>query len=183
MRRAAEVFGQQNGEVTKAYYAELAALGPLGEIAVCLFRAHKRSTAAKSYRGGRFRGAAYDVKQWSIGELCRRLQSGADCFGIRWGWKSDPGVLLRGDASWVLYVDLPQGQCSFHSPARGEGPAYAGEWDGNRGGSEAAILAFCDSVAGVVSECAGGTIAGPVSRAAQIPAAPEQMAFFGGPMR
>jgi len=52
---ALEVFAQNNGEVTQAYYAKLAALGPGGEIAVALFRAQKRSVAAKKYRRSRYR--------------------------------------------------------------------------------------------------------------------------------
>jgi len=33
-------------------------------------------------------------------------------------------------ALWVVYFELPQGQVSFHSPTRGSGPDYPGEWDG-----------------------------------------------------
>jgi len=144
--RAHDVFHQNDGEVTKQYYADLCKLGPLGEIAVALFRAQKRSSRAKDYRRGRFRRAAYDVKSWSMQQLCGLLALHGGEF--RWGWKEDPDVLFGQDASFVLYVDLPQGfgQVSFHSPSRMDGPEYVGEWDGHKGMSEERIIAFCDWV-------------------------------------
>ena len=45
----------------------------------------------------------------------------------------------------VLYVDLPNGQVSFHSPERFDGPDYLGEWDGLRM-SEERIIQFCQEV-------------------------------------
>lgn len=81
---AAAVFHQQNGEVTKAFYQRLYAMGPLGRIAVALFRAQKRSSRAKDYRPGKYRRAAYDVKEWSMGELCRELAAYGQ---FRYGWK------------------------------------------------------------------------------------------------
>jgi hypothetical protein len=42
-------------------------------------------------------------------------------------------------------LDLPTGQCSFHSAERLQGPEYAGEWDKDSD-STSAILAFCDQV-------------------------------------
>lgn len=138
--KASEVFQQNNGDVTKSYYALLNGMGSTGELAVALFRAQKRSTAAKKYRGGKYRSAAYDVKNWSLSEICRVLQvHGLD---YTWGWKRDP---LTPGFEWVLYVDLPTGQCSFHSADRLSGQDYPLRWDGGRG-SEAAILKFCDLV-------------------------------------
>lgn len=195
MSTARFIFDQQNGEVTKAFYAELAARGPLGEVAVCLFRAQKRSSRAKEYRPGKFRRAAYDVKEWSLAELCRRLQSSGAELGFAWGWKEDPATLFGARASWVLYVDLPaeRGQVSFHSPSRGEGPAYAGEWDGVRGVSVDRILAFCDELLGrgpdpllesrVIPTHAGEGPAAFGATVAQIPEPPEQMGLFSGSMR
>ncbi len=58
---ALEVFTQNDGEVTKAYYAEMNAKGSAGQIAVALFRCAKRSTRAKQYRGGRYRRAGYSA--------------------------------------------------------------------------------------------------------------------------
>jgi hypothetical protein len=142
MTRAIDVFLQNDGEVTKAYYAELNALGPAGQIAVALFRCQKRSTAAKRYRGGRFRRAAYDVKNWSLGELCRLLIAHAAALGITFGWKKDPDQPFY---PWVLYIELPQGQVSFHSPDRGAGPEFRCVWDGLKA-SQDRILEFCDAV-------------------------------------
>jgi hypothetical protein len=144
--KAIEVFTQNNGDITKAYYAELEALGPLGHIAVCLFRAQKRSSRAKDYSRGKYRRAAYDVKAWSMGELCAALSKPGSPI-TSWGWKQDTAVVFGQEPSWVLYVDLPNGigQCSFHSPTRMAGPDYPGEWDGAHRSAER-IIAFCDQV-------------------------------------
>lgn len=140
-----EVFEQQNGEVTKAWYADMNQRGLLGQLAVALFRAQKRSTAAKRYRRGSNRREAYEVKNWSLSEVCRILTAMDDKLAAPpWGWKRDektPGF------EWLLYVELPAGQCSFHSRERLNGPNYKGEWDGLHASKEH-ILAFCDSVAG-----------------------------------
>jgi hypothetical protein len=138
--RAIEVFKQNNGSVTSAYYASLAQKSPLGPIAVALFRAQKRSWRAKQYRRGKWARAAYDVKNWSISELCRLLKETSWC----WGWKRDPST---PGYEWVLYVDLPFdcGQVSFHNPQRGEGPDYPKDWDQRRECIER-IIRFCDLV-------------------------------------
>lgn len=145
--KAIEVYQGSDGDATKAYYALLMTLGPLGEIAVNLFRAQKCSTRAKAYRGGirgkgRYKDMAYNRKDWSLGNLVGVLERLGDRLGIVWGWGRDdstPGF------EWVLYVDLPTGQASFHAPARKSGPDYAGEWDGKHL-SESRIIHFCDRV-------------------------------------
>lgn len=148
---AAEVYEGSDGKVTTAYYSELVArCGVMGEIAVNLFRAQKCSYRAKLYRGrmrGKcsFKAMAYDRKQWSMNLLCCVLKEHGSAVGITWGWKKDSVVVFGDEPSYVLYVDLPEGQCSFHSPMRGEGPDYPGEWDGLQA-SCARILAFCDRV-------------------------------------
>ena len=120
-----------DGEATRALYAELEQLGPAGPIAVNLLRAAKTSERAKRYRGRGYRGAAYDTKGWSIGNLCELLPGLAPVCGIPgWGWAVDPDQARH---RFVLYVDLPTGQVSFHSEHRGHGPDYAGAWDGARG--------------------------------------------------
>jgi hypothetical protein len=141
LMNAGEVFRQNDGEVTKSYYAELGSKGNIGQLAVALFRAQKRSTAAKKYKRGKFRHSAYDVKNWSLTEICRILLE--NDFGFRWGWKTDPNT---PEYNWVLYCDLPNGQVSFHSANPYKGPKYEGEWDGCRGACESRILAFCDQV-------------------------------------
>jgi hypothetical protein len=145
--RALSVFIQNDGAVTKAYYADLSALGPIGLIAMNLFRAQKRSSRAKEYRRGKYRALAYDVKQYSISELCKALTLHGSALGFKWGWKQDANVVFGGDPSFVLYCELPdnRGQVSFHSPARDMGPDYAGSWDGLHL-SQARIIQFCDSL-------------------------------------
>ena len=148
---AEQVFYQHDGEVTKGYYAELSKRGPLGQIAVALFRAQKRSSRAKDYKRGKYRRSAYDVKAWSMGELCRLLALHGDHLGFRWGWQPDPNVVFGDAPSWVLYVDLPSGeQVSFHNPSRMTGPEYRGKWDGVLGASERRIIRFCATVEGSV---------------------------------
>lgn len=141
---AMEIFTQNDGRVTMAYYEEMNAKGSLGKIAVALFRAQKRSVAAKRYKRGQFRRRAYDVKNWSMSELCRLLTS--EPHKMLWGWKRDPDT---PGYEWVLYVDLPTGQVSFHSPQRIDGPDYPGDWDHAHASVER-IIAFCDQVASEV---------------------------------
>lgn len=147
---ARDVFEGSEAEVTKAYYAALAARGPAGDVAVNLMRAQKCSTRAKRYRGGirgvgSYRSMAYETKSWAMVNLCKVLDTHGKQLKIRFGWKPDPTVIFGERPSWVLYIDLPQGQVSFHSPSRLSDHGYAGEWDRERR-SEERVLAFCDSV-------------------------------------
>ncbi len=145
--RAVEVYEGSDGAATKRFYADLETRGPLGLIAVNLFRAQKCSARAKKYRGGvrgvgSYRGMAYERKSWSVSNLCQILAEHGPTVGITFGW----GLDLRQEFNrYVLYVDLPQGQVSFHSPSRGKGPDYQGQWDGQHRSAER-ILAFCDVV-------------------------------------
>jgi hypothetical protein len=152
---ALEVYAGSDGALTTRYYAELSQRGPIGLIALNLFRAQKCSTRAKKYRGGirghgSYKSMAYDRKSWSMGNLSDALIVHASKLGMRWGWKEDPSTPFGEQSSYVLYVDLPQGQVSFHSPTRGKGPEYPAEFDGEHK-SEERILAFCDSVHSGVS--------------------------------
>ncbi|MEZ2347383.1 hypothetical protein [Terriglobus sp. RCC_193] len=142
MQTAQHIFDQRSGDVTKAYYTALATCGVEGQLAVALFRAQKRSEAAKSYRRGSSRRASYEVKNWSLSEVCRVLSApGAPAF--RWGWKHDPKT---AGYEWVLYVDLPSGQVSFHSADRlTPAPDYPGKYDGHKL-SRQRILAYCDAI-------------------------------------
>jgi hypothetical protein len=142
---AREVFEQKDGIVTQSFYNSLNTIGPMGRLATALFRAQKRSSAAKSYKRGKFRHAAYDVKNWSLGEVCRLLSS--ETRTITWGWKRDPKT---PGYEWVLYVELPEGQVSFHSPERGAGPDYLGEWDNSEKSTDR-IIRFCDSISEVAA--------------------------------
>lgn len=138
------IYEGSNGDATKAFYARLEALGPAGFIAANLFRAHKSSVRAKLYRGGdrrgSYRGMAYDRKQWALGNLCTALEQHAGALGLTWGWKPDP---RERHNPHVLYVDTPHGQVSFHSPVRGAGPDYPGEWDGVRMMGHDRICRWC----------------------------------------
>ena len=141
------VYSASDGALTKRFYAELETRGFIGRVAVALFRAHKCSSRAKVYRGGirgkgSFKSMAYDRKAWSLAQLCELLER-ENPMGIVWGWKRDP---MGGPHAWVLYVEIPTGQVSFHSPDRGKGPDYQGEWDGLRGAGEGRVVEFCRSV-------------------------------------
>jgi hypothetical protein len=129
LAKAVKVYEGSDGNATKNLYNELEALGTLGVIAVNVFRAHKTSGAAKRYRGRGNRDAAYDRKRWSLGNLASALVVHAEHHGLTWGWKEDPEQIYH---RWVIYVDLPTGQVSYHTTLRGDGPDYAGEWDGIR---------------------------------------------------
>jgi hypothetical protein len=135
------IYEGSNGDATKALYTKLEALGPAGVVAMNLFRASKCSARAKVYRGGGFRRDAYDRKNWSIANLCTALNSGRA--QAPWGWKQDPHQEFH---CWVLYVDLPTGQTSFHSATRGEGPDYPGDWDGVPEASAGRILRWIENL-------------------------------------
>lgn len=143
--RAIDVYRQSDGDLTKRYYSALEQRGPLGLVCVNLFRAQKCSERAKAYRRS-YKGLAYDRKAWSMDNLSKILAEHGAGLGISFGWKEDPTTLFGERASWVLYVDTPRGQVSFHSPSRGKGPEYSGEWDGRKGMSVQRILDFCEAV-------------------------------------
>jgi hypothetical protein len=124
----ARIYAGSNGEETKQLYARLEPLGPAGVIAMNLFRAQKASSRAKVYRGGirgrgSFRSMAYEKKNWSLQQLCQSL-SGSE---LVFGWKRDPAAAFH---EWVLYVELPNGQVSFHSATALTEHRYQGDWDG-----------------------------------------------------
>lgn len=122
-----QVYDGSNGDATKALYARLDKQGAAGIVAMNLFRACKASARAKVYRGGGYRGMAYEKKDWSLGNLCQALRKDAEALGVRWGWGLDAKAI---GFEHVLYIDMPTGQCSFHNARRHDGcPDYHGEWD------------------------------------------------------
>lgn len=135
-----QVYQGSDGDATTALYRRLEALGPAGAVAMNLFRAQKNSTRAKAYRRRSHKGAAYDRKQWAMGNLVEILQQHAEALGLRWGWKFDPTQEYH---QALLYVDIPTGQCSFHTAARGGGPDYPGNWDGVRDAVPGRICSWC----------------------------------------
>lgn len=145
---AYRIYKGSDGALTRRLYAELDSRGPVGLVAMNLFRAQKCSTRAKKYGpysgvGGKsYRDLAYDRKGWALQQLAGILmEHGAD-LGITFGWGRDHGQVRN---TYVLYVDLPEGQVSFHSPERFDGPDYPGDWDGRRM-SEERIIEFCQKV-------------------------------------
>lgn len=137
---AERVYAGSNGEVTKAFYAKLQKIGTAGLLALNLFRAQKCSERAKTYRHHSHREEAYGRKQWSMDNLCNVLAGMGEA--IRWGWREDPKQPFH---KWVLYVEIPTGQVSFHAATRGVGPDYPGDWDGS-GLSVARILEYTNTV-------------------------------------
>lgn len=157
------VFEGSSGDATIALYNELRELGASGAVAIELFRAQKSSSRAKVYRRSGFKGKAYDKKQWAMDNLARALTE----FGaLPWGWKIDPTQAFH---NWVLYVDLPNGQVSFHTAARGAGPDYAGDWDGVKNMSPTRVCRFIADLfatRSVVETATGATTSSSLARAA-----------------
>jgi len=136
------VYEGSNGDATKALYERLEKLGPMGVVAANLLRAQKNSARAKAYRR-KFKGMAYDRKQWAMGNLATALAQHADALDLRWGWGDDPAQEFHRT---VLYVDLPTGQVSFHTDMRGDGPDYPAAWDGIPGKSPERICRWAARV-------------------------------------
>ena len=138
----AAVYNGSNGDLTLDLYRRLNALGPIGNIAVNVFRAQKASERAKVYRGGTggqsYRSMAYEKKRWSMTTLCEALTKHS-ALGIRWGWAVDPNQEVHRH---ILYVDLPTGQVSWHTDQRAAGPDYPGEWDRAVGSAPNRICAW-----------------------------------------
>jgi len=151
------IYDGSDGDATTGLYRQLEARGAIGVVALNLFRAQKASARAKVYRGGvpgkgSYRTLAYERKQWSLNFLCTTLEAHGDALALRWGWLFEGSH--TGGFPWVLYVELPTGQVSFHAPARGVGPLYGGTWDGVHLASAGRI---CRWVATVLAETQGVT--------------------------
>lgn len=133
-----------NAMATRRSYGKLESIGPLGQITAELLRAQKASARAKKYHGGHgrvsYRRRAYERKSDALGMLCALLES--DNCRLHWGWTWDPN---QSQSPWVIYIDLPNGQVSFHARDRGHGPSYEGNWDGKHE-SEERIIAFAETL-------------------------------------
>lgn len=143
-----DIYNGCDGEATRALYTRLSTFGPMGDVALNLFRAQKSSARAKVYRGGvpgkgSYRKMAYGRKEWALANLCTILGQHATALGMRYGWQRDDTTAAY---PWVLYVDLPTGQVSFHASSRGVGPEYPGVWDGVLGVSADRIVRWCELV-------------------------------------
>lgn len=144
------IYQGSDGEATKMLYRDLEAFGPIGTIALNLFRASKCSERAKLYsRGPGHKTKAYARKDWSIRNLAGALQveRARQPLNLGWGWAVDADMRERGDPHHhILYVDLPTGQVSFHVGARYDGPDFAGQWDGERGAGAMRVCRFVAEV-------------------------------------
>lgn len=143
MGQAVDAYIGSDATKTRALCAQLEKLGPNGIVASRLFRAQKASERAKKYRGGikgvgSYKALAYAKKNETLQELARSLY----LTKFAWGWKQDPAA--PGPHKWVIYVDLPSGQVSFHSEKRYIGPNYEGDWDGIRGVGPRRICDYCE---------------------------------------
>lgn len=121
---------------TRKTLKQLEQSGYEGQVAALLLRIQKASSRAKKYRGDA-RGYAYGRKGQSVETLCRLLGK----WPLPWGWGWDKGSDFVPEH--VIYIELPNGQVSFHSPDRFAGPDYANEWDGHSA-SEDRIIRFCE---------------------------------------
>src|ERR1035437_7990371 len=65
---------------------------------------------------------SYAKKNNAIHEACILARNTKTGFG----WGNDPQCFSYPR---VVYFDLPTGQVSFHTPSRGDGPDYGGQWD------------------------------------------------------
>lgn len=135
------VYRGSDGTATAELYRRLGELGDAGVVAVNLFRACKSSERAKVYTRGRFVGAAYDRKEFSLDNLTRILSERGHRLGLTWGWARDANA--QHAHPWVLYVDVPTGQVSFHTGMRGAGPGYDKPWDRQVGTAPARICSWC----------------------------------------
>ncbi len=140
--RVRMIYEGSDGDATRGLYAELAGYGPTGLVAVNLFRAQKCSARAKIYHHGHYSTLAYGRKNWSLEQLAALLEQ-TDGLGFRWGWGEDTDAERY---PWVLYVDLPTGQVSFHALERGAGPDYPGGWDGVVDASAERIIAWVNLI-------------------------------------
>lgn len=144
--KAAHVLAGADDNLTLAYYLLLQKRGPLGMIALNLFRAQKNASSLCRPAGyGPAAAAAASAGVWSLELLVHVLARHGAHFGISYGWK--PIMEPRKDrAPFVLFVDLPDfGQVSFDAFERGCGPEYSNECDGVRKNEER-IFGFCDFV-------------------------------------
>lgn len=142
LARVMQVYQASSADDTRRLYLELTKMSPAGELASNLMRACKKSERAKVYRQRAHTASSYDGKAWAMGEICRLLLRYPTLVSA-WGWGLDDKQPLH---KHVLYVELPQGQVSFHTDSRGLGPDYGKPWDGKTGMSAQRACTFAASV-------------------------------------
>lgn len=131
-----DIVNGSDAAATKALHRALDAVGPMGKVAHHLLAAQKSSSRAKAFRS--YSDRYYETKGAQLGQLADALRQ----THVVWGWGEDS----RGSLPWVLYVDLPTGQVSFHARDRGDGPDYPGSWDRIPGASGPRIIAWAHSL-------------------------------------
>lgn len=137
------VYKGRDANRTRALYALLMTKPPRGVIGVNVLRAARNSEMAKSYRKGSATRAAYETKDWAIGQLCDALVANPGVIA-RWGWGRDPKTVGFED---VFYLDLPgAGQISFHNGYRRAGPDYPGAWDGVRNATTDRVCRWIEAI-------------------------------------
>lgn len=137
MMTSKEAMKTGSGEKVVEFLFELGARAEQGAIASALFRAQNNSSRAK--RGRRGRRDRYSNKNEALAALVMSL----DIFKQhKFGWGYDEATI---GYPHVLYVELPQGQVSFHSAKRFAGPIHDREWDSERASADR-IAGYCDSV-------------------------------------
>lgn len=148
--------GSSAGAETRRLLTALRKRGLVGDIAACLFIAQKSSERAKRYGFSGFQGSrgrvsyrdlSYSRKGQALFALCQELQEAGERFPYLWGWRGNADGRASGALPpYVLYVDLPTGQVSFHSHERYPGPEYPREWDGVRKASAGRVVQFCQNI-------------------------------------
>lgn len=153
------VYHGSDAAATRRLHRKLENLGHEGRVAAELLRAQKASARAKRYGSARpgpgatsYREHAYGRKSDCIARICALLTEN-NC-ELGWGWGHDADCR---QAEWVLYVDLPNGQVSFHSEHRHQGPDYPGKWDAMHA-SEERVIGYCDSLLSRVDAIPAATV-------------------------
>lgn len=154
---ASQVYSGSDGAETRRLLTALRKRGLVGDIAACLFTAQKSSERAKRYGYSGFRGSrgrvsyrdlSYTRKGQALFALSQILKEMDSKYALQggallWGWRKHDQF---GMPPYVLYVDLPTGQVSFHLHERYPGPEYPREWDGVRKASAGRIVQFCQNI-------------------------------------
>lgn len=117
------IYNGSDGSRTRKLYSTLKKFGVYGELAALCLAAQKTSDRAKEYRGD-YKGMSYDKKGEKLRAICDLLESLGDT--LNWGWGTDHTAYCEH----VLYIDLPTGQVSWHSPGKYSDKIYNDEWDG-----------------------------------------------------
>jgi len=135
--KARSIFKARDSKATMEFCTELATRGIDGAVAVSLYQVQYSSSRAKKYRRDG-RQSSYARKNQVLSRVPHWLKASS----IPFGWGHDRSTIAY---PWVLYVDLPTGQCSFHNQSRGPGPDYLGKWIDDKPSFDV-VMDYCDAV-------------------------------------